>query len=98
MSAPLIRVVKLHFRADAVADFLALFAARRAHIRAYPGCTHLALWRDRADPSLFFTYSHWEDEAALNAYRHSELFRATWAGTKPLFAKRAEAWSVTQME
>jgi heme-degrading monooxygenase HmoA len=40
------------------------------------------------------TYSHWTGEEALDNYRHSELFRVTWAKTKQLFADRPEAWSL----
>jgi quinol monooxygenase YgiN len=39
------------------------------------------------------TYSHWEDEGALNAYRSSELFSNLWAKIKPKFSKKPEAWS-----
>ena len=95
MSA-LIRVVKMEFRADEVANFLVVFAKRRAQIRAFPGCTHLALWRDIDNPNVFFTHSHWISPAALEAYRHSALFKSTWALTKPLFAARAAAWSVRE--
>ncbi len=41
-----------------------------------------------------FTYSYWESEAHLNTYRHSDLFRETWAKTKVLFADKPEAWSI----
>ena len=34
-----------------------------------------------------------ENEEALNAYRHSELFRSTWAKTKVLFAEKPIAFS-----
>ncbi len=90
----LIRVVRMTFRPDGVAPFLDLFAASRPLIRAFPGCRHLELWRDADQPEVFCTYSHWESEAALEAYRQSELFRSTWARTKPLFAAKAQAFSV----
>lgn len=93
MSA-LIRIVKMEFRATEVDRFLAVFAARETRIRAFSGCTHLALWRDRDNPQVFFTYSHWKSAEALDSYRRSTFFRETWALTKPLFAARAAAWSV----
>jgi heme-degrading monooxygenase HmoA len=43
---------------------------------------------------VLFTYSLWESEADLNAYRHSELFEDTWKHTKALFADKPAAWSV----
>ena len=41
-----------------------------------------------------FTISHWDSEAALELYRQSELFKFTWAKTKPLFEEKAQAWSL----
>jgi quinol monooxygenase YgiN len=90
----LIRVVRMTFRPDGVEPFLELFRASRPLIGDFPGCLHLELWRDADAPDVFCTYSHWESEAALEAYRQSELFRSTWARTKPLFAAKAQAFSV----
>ena len=91
------RIVKLTFREDSVPDFLDIFTNSKARIRNFPGCYHLELWQDTQHPNTFFTYSFWKDEAALNEYRHSELFRATWKQTKVLFAEQAQAWSVQKM-
>ena len=82
----LIRTVRMTFRPDRLAAFLAIFDASAPRIRAFAGCRHLALWEDAHYPNILTTYSHWEDEAALNRYRESTLFRSTWAQTKPLFA------------
>ena len=43
---------------------------------------------------MFFTYSYWNSENDLNEYRNSELFAKVWAETKPMFAEKAQAWSV----
>ena len=43
--------------------------------------------------TICFTYSIWDNEEALNNYRHSELFKNTWAKTKILFDGKPEAWS-----
>ena len=88
------RVVQLTFAAEHLTEFRAIFRESQAKIRAFPGCRHLELWQDTAQPERLFTYSYWDDEAALDAYRHSELFQTTWARTKPLFSERARAWSV----
>jgi quinol monooxygenase YgiN len=74
------------FRPDALPDFFALFEETAPKIRGFEGCHHLELWEDVRYPNILTTYSHWEDAAALDAYRHSDLFRSTWAKTKPLFA------------
>ncbi len=90
----LIRVVRMTFRPDGVDPFLSLFRASRPLIRAFPGCQHLELWRDADNPNVFCTYSYWESETALEAYRKSELFRGTWVRTNPLFSLKAQAFSV----
>jgi quinol monooxygenase YgiN len=51
------------------------------------------LLQDENDKNIFFTYSIWENDEALQAYRNSELFETTWAKTKILFAGKPEAWS-----
>jgi quinol monooxygenase YgiN len=90
----MIRVVKMEFAADKVSDFLSLFEERRTRIRNVAGCTHLELWRDKHNPTVFFTYSHWQDESYLDAYRHSDFFQETWQLTKALFVARPLAWSI----
>ena len=54
-------------------------------------------FKDLKDPGVYFTFSTWEHEEDLETYRQSSLFRDTWQKTKPLFAARAEAWSVQNM-
>ena len=89
------RIVKLTFREEAVNTFLEkVFEPSKDRIRAFPGCRHMELLRNLQQPNVLFTLSIWEDEAALEAYRQSELFQNTWAKTKALFAEKAEAWSV----
>lgn len=89
----LIRIVRMQFRPEAVETFRANFAEASPRIRAFPGCDHLELWQDPDQPEIFMTYSHWESAQALETYRHSELFRTTWAKTKVLFAERPLAFS-----
>jgi quinol monooxygenase YgiN len=90
----LIRTVRMTFRPDRVEDFLeGVFRPSAPRIRAFPGCRHLALWRDERFPNVLTTYSLWDDAGALAAYRASELFRSTWARTTPLFAAAPAAHS-----
>lgn len=90
----IIRVVKLYFASEHIEAFKQVFEESSPVIHTFDGCSHVALWQDIHDPCRFFTYSHWESEDALNAYRHSDFFKATWAKTKALFADKPEAWSV----
>lgn len=90
------RIVKLTFQPDKIPDFLTIFEESKSKIRHFEGCSHLELWQAKAPANVFFTYSHWEDEMALDNYRQSEFFKATWAKTKLLFADRPQAWSVQE--
>jgi len=88
------RIVKLTFHPEKIEDFKAIFEESKHKIRARKGCHHLELWQGTQAPNIFFTYSFWTNEDELNAYRHSDLFKATWAKTKVLFNDKPEAWSV----
>jgi heme-degrading monooxygenase HmoA len=92
----IIRIVKMTFQPEKVADFIEIFNGSKLHIRNFPGCKHLELLNDINSKNIFFTYSHWESESHLNSYRESELFAGVWKRTKVLFDAKAEAWSVDQ--
>lgn len=94
----LIRIVRMTFQPDKVADFLTVFEESKEKIRARPGCHRLELLRDLDLPNVFMTYSYWDDAAALNQYRDSELFKSTWAKTKVLFADKPLAYSVERLQ
>jgi quinol monooxygenase YgiN len=93
----IVRIVKMVFEPEHVAGFVQLFEERKERIRNFEGCTHLELWKESGKENVYFTYSHWINEQALNHYRFSEFFKETWGLTKALFAQKAEAWSVIQM-
>ncbi len=82
------------FMPDACSRFEALFERVKDRIAAFDGCHHLQLWHDVQHPEIYFTWSVWESETHLDRYRFSELFKDTWAGTRILFAQKAEAWSL----
>lgn len=92
-----VRIVKMVFAEDNVVAFLQNFNNVKEDIRNVPGCRLLELYRDKDNPQVFFTYSYWEHEEDLENYRNSALFKGVWAITKPLFAQRAEAWSVDKL-
>jgi len=94
----LVRIVKMGFYKQNIEVFLQNFEATKTRIRAFEGCDFLELYRDKKDPSIFFTYSFWDSEEALETYRNSELFNTVWSKVKPLFSIRPEAWSVDKME
>ncbi|MCB0738300.1 MAG: antibiotic biosynthesis monooxygenase [Bacteroidetes bacterium] len=93
----MIRIVKMVFTEESVDSFLKMFDHKKEFIRAFEGCTHLELLQDKNQPYTLFTYSIWESEAHLQAYRESALFAETWAETKTYFGGKPEAWSVNSI-
>lgn len=89
-----VRIVKMGFHSQHIDTFLMNFNAKKEFIRNTSGCQLLELYRDKNDPTIFFTYSYWETEQDLDNYRNSDLFKEVWAKTKILFNKKPEAWSV----
>lgn len=85
------------FKPTEIETFLKNFEANKERIRAFEGCEFLELYQDKHNSNIFFTYSYWKDEDALNNYRHSDLFKSVWAKTKPLFNIKPEAWSVDKI-
>ncbi|HET8809278.1 MAG TPA: antibiotic biosynthesis monooxygenase family protein [Flavobacteriaceae bacterium] len=93
----LVRIVKMNFRKEEIEHFQLFFQEKKNFIRNFEGCRFLELYQDKNDPEIFFTYSYWENEAALDNYRHSELFKNVWAATKKMFGGKPEAWSVDKI-
>lgn len=89
----IIRVVRMHFTREGVEEFLQIFRTNQQAIRNFPGCTHLELLKDAADPTIYATLSHWDAQSSLDKYRQSELFGKVWGSVKPLFAERTQAFS-----
>lgn len=93
----LVRIVKMRFQEDKIAAFLANFEENKDKIRGFEGNLFLELYQDKNDACTFFTYSYWENEAALENYRQSALFEGVWRYTKSLFSAKPEAWSVNKL-
>lgn len=88
------RIVRMEFQPEKVEEFLEIFNASKQQIRHFPGVNHLELHRDAKLSHVFYTYSIWEGEEALEAYRHSPLFQSVWAKTKALFGGKPLAYSL----
>ena len=84
------------FEPENIPSFERIFEASSQQIRSFPGCNHLELLQDIDNPQVFFTYSHWESEADLQAYRESDFFLEVWGRTRKLFAERPRAWSLNK--
>jgi heme-degrading monooxygenase HmoA len=81
------------FNESDVEAFLTMFKDTKGKISNFKGCQHLVLLRDADQPYVFMTYSIWENKEALEAYRHSTLFKTTWQKTKKWFSARPVAFS-----
>ncbi|WP_394749310.1 putative quinol monooxygenase [Spongiimicrobium salis] len=92
----LVRIVKLIIKKENITSFEQNFEENKHRIRNFKGCSLLELYQDRDDPSIFFTYSYWDSEDSLQAYRNSDLFQGIWKKTKLLFAGKPEAWSINK--
>ncbi len=98
MSESIIRIVRLSFQPDQVDTFLDIFNTSKMLIRAFEGCQHLELNKDIHHENVYYTLSKWSSPDALEAYRHSDLFKTTWAKTKVLFNAKAIAYSIRQVQ
>lgn len=87
----------MQFAPEAIGDFQNLFEKNKKKIRYFEGCRRLELYQDQKNPNIFFTYSYWESESHLNAYRHSDLFADVWKATKAKFSDKAKAWSLNKL-
>ena len=87
------RIVRMEFHPHHVNDFENLFEQVKNKIRHFPGCLSLDVWTEAGAPHVYFTFSRWISPADLEAYRHSDLFRETWAQTKRWFSAKPQAFS-----
>ena len=92
-----IRIVKLTIGEENISSFEKIFEETKQTIRNFNGCRFLELYQDRSDPRVFFTYSYWNTEDDLEAYRQSDFFKNVWGKTRELFVAKPEAWSVNKM-
>jgi len=88
------RIVRLQFLPEHCQAFLTVFEDRRARVVGFNGCRSLKLMNDAQNSCVFYTFSCWESEAALEAYRTSEVFQTLWYVIKPWFSEKAQAWSM----
>lgn len=84
----------MKFHPENVERFKSIYAENWRYIQGFDGCSHVELLQDKTDESVFFTYSHWVNEQALEKYRHSELFKKVWSSTKVLFSDKPQAWTL----
>lgn len=89
----MLRIVKLTLNPNNLADFLLHFDKVKHKINEFPGCKGMQLLKDKKQKGVVFTYSSWENDAALENYRNSELFQVIWPNVKKWFIDKPQAWS-----
>ena len=89
----ILRTVHMHFRPEAIPEFLALFESHRDAIASQPGCRAVHLIQSPEAPERIGTVSLWACPEDLEAYRRSALFGAVGPATKALFASKPVAES-----
>ena len=93
----IIRIVTLQFDEKDIPQFLTIFRESQPQILEFEGCSHVELLQGSSDPTIMMTYSHWESEDHLNAYRKSEFFGSVWPKTKSLLVAKPHAISVKKL-
>ena len=93
----MIRIVKMTFHLEQIPTFLKVFEAAKPKIEAVEGCHKVDLVQDISNENILMTISEWDGPEALEGYRHSDLFKSTWAKTKIHFSAKPEAWSVEKI-
>lgn len=87
------RIVKMTFKIENCKDFEVFFQEIKDQVGNQPGCSGVKLLRDISSSGVYFTYSNWDNQKSLDAYRDTELFNKVWPTVKQWFAAKAEAWS-----
>ncbi len=87
----------MSFKPEHIEDFKKIFETNWHYIKGFPGCDHVELLQDKLHSNIFFTFSLWQSEDHLNAYRDSELFAKVWRATKVLFNDKPQAWSLNEL-
>lgn len=94
----IIRIVRLTFKLEEINTFLEIFEQQKKFIADFEGCSHLTLLRDKELANVFFTYSHWKNEEALELYRKSDFFINIWSKVRLLFDDKPQAWTLEKYE
>lgn len=89
------RIVKMTFRLEKCDEFESYFSEIMDRVAGQPGCSGVKLLKDKNDSGVFFTYSVWDKQESLDAYRNTELFGQVWPKVKDWFGAKPEAWSTT---
>lgn len=93
------RIVMMELKPGTQHLFHDIFTIVKEEIRSQKGCLGLELLRStNKEETGIWTISLWQSVDDLETYRASPLFQKTWADVKPLFASKANAWTLTTLD
>jgi len=93
------RIVRLTLKDTASKTaFEDIYDTRNPHKNGVKGCLDVKVMKDVNEENIYYTVSTWESNDDLEAYRHSPYFKETWPMVKANLAKRAEAYSMTDLD
>jgi quinol monooxygenase YgiN len=91
------RIVRLEFHPEKIGEFMTFFNANRKTIAAFPGVISLDFYKDASLDNVYYTFSIWESEEALELYRDSEIFKSLWGFAKQRFSGKPLAYSLAEL-
>jgi hypothetical protein len=89
------RIVKMTFHKNHCEAFETYFNEIKNQVGNQPGCHGVKLLKEENETGVYFTYSVWDSQEHLDAYRFTPLFKMVWPKVKEWFADKPEAWSTT---
>lgn len=91
------RIVKLTFREEHCEEFESLFETIKERIAGQEGCQGVKLLKDYEQKGVYFTFSHWDNQQALDQYRSTDLFGEVWPKVKAWMSDKPQAWSTEEL-
>lgn len=91
----LTRIVKLSISSSKHVTFEQFFGDKKEIILSFKGFKHVELLKSTGN--IFFTFSIWDDETSLNAYRNFIPFEKNWIKKIHFFSRKPEVWSLDKI-
>jgi heme-degrading monooxygenase HmoA len=87
------RIIKLTVNI-APEDFLKYMESIKSDFDDFEGCKQLEVLRGKIDGDVFFIYTTWEKNVALNIFRRSDFNKKFWKKLLDVSQSRPQVWSV----
>lgn len=87
------RIIKLATK-DTPEDFMEYMNEVIPEFSAMEGCQQVEVLRGKINEHIFFIYTIWKNNTALNKFRHSEFNQVFWNKLMEMSESRPQVWSV----